>query len=275
MKVGYQGSPGSYSHEALCQYFGADHESHGYETSEQVLKALEKNQIHYAILPVENSIVGNVTLNQDLLYQSNAAVIAEHILRIEHCLLVNPGTELKDLSKIASHPIALAQCRDFLDRHKLRAAPDFDTAGAAARIAQEKNSGEGAIASKICAELYGLTILSQEIQKVQNNFTRFWIFTKEAPQQAIEGADKISVALTLKHHPGALLEVLKIFGESEVNLTRLESRPDPHNPFRYIFYVDFEGDESSTKILKLLEVLQERTLVFKKLGSYKQAFPVS
>ncbi len=271
MKIGYQGSPGSYSHEALRQYFGANHQAQGFETSEQVFEALENNQINYAILPIENSIVGNVTLNQDLFYQSSATVVAEHILRIEHCLLANPGTKLEDLSKVASHPIALAQCRDFLDRHKLRAAPDFDTAGAAARVAEEKNAGEGAIASKICAELYGLSILSQEIQKVQNNYTRFWVGIKGKISHPINGADKISVALALKHHPGALLEVLKIFADSEINLTRLESRPDPHNPFRYIFYVDFEGEEMNPKIQHLLKVLEERTLVFKVLGSYKMA----
>ena len=271
MKIGYQGSPGSYSHEALRQYFGANHQAQGFETSEQVFEALEKNQIQYAILPVENSIVGNVTLNQDLFYESSATVMAEYILRIEHCLLANPGTKLEDLSKVASHPIALAQCREFLDRHKLRPAPDFDTAGAAARVAREKNTGEGAIASKICAELYGLSILSQEIQKVQNNFTRFWVAINGKISQPIKGADKISVALALKHHPGALLEVLKIFADSEVNLTRLESRPDPHNPFRYIFYVDFEGEEMNPKIQNLLEILKDRTLFFKILGCYKKA----
>jgi len=172
-KIGFQGIRGAYSEAALFAHFGPSVEAVGFAISEEVFDAIESGAVEAGFLPVENSIAGPVGVNTDLLLERDVFATAESYLAIEHCLLGRPGERLEDVKTVCSHPVALAQCRDFINQHGLRSVPEYDTAGAAEIVGWRREPGVAAIASKRCAEVYGLTVLAENIQTIQNNITRF------------------------------------------------------------------------------------------------------
>lgn len=271
MNVAFQGSLGAYSHEALKGYFLETATPKGHELSEQVIEAVTKGEVAAGILPLENSIVGNVTLNTDLIYANNVTLIGEYYLPIQHCLLAPKGLKLEDIQKVHSHPIALAQCRDFLNQNSLRPIPESDTAGAAQRISLERPRGEAAISSKLCAQLYELNVLAENIQKTRKNFTRFVVFVRNDQKTLGLKKEKTSLAFRTGHKPGALLECLQVFSRHSINLTKLESRPVPENPFQYIFYVDFFANTEDAHTQKCLHELESVAETIKLLGCYPKA----
>jgi prephenate dehydratase len=267
LKIGFQGIRGAYSEAALLAHFGASVEAVGYPLSEQVFDAVESGQVDGGFVPVENSIAGPVGVNNDLLLERKVFATAESYFLIEHCLLGRPGERLEEVKTVCSHPVALAQCRDFLSRHGMRPVPEYDTAGAAEIVAKQQVAGMAAIASRRCAEVYGLALLAEHIQTVRNNITRFLAFR---PGEAGEGArgEKTSLAFSVHHHPGALLDCLKLFAQHEINLTRLESRPIPANPFEYVFFVDLLGGLEDGPVRAALTELRGAARQVKVIGSY-------
>ncbi len=269
MKVAFQGDRGAYSEEAALKFFShLDATPIGYDQSEEVIHALLKSEVTYAILPVENSIVGNVSVNLDLLFESDVFAIGEIYLPIHHHLLALPGVKIGDIEKAFSHPIALAQCRDFLNQNSIRSIADYDTAGSCKLLSKRANRSEAAIGSKLCAQIYNLEIIDGKIQKIENNITRFLILahTNNIPVDIEQ--TKTSIAFSSGHHPGALLDCLEIFKKHGVNLTKLESRPIPKDPFKYIFFVDFLGGLTAENIKICLEDLRKTAHYIKVLGSY-------
>jgi len=266
VKIAFQGIRGAYSEAALLARLG-DVEPVGYALSEQVFDAVESGEVDGGFVPVENSIVGPVGVNNDLLLERNVVATAESYFPVEHCLLGRAGERLEDVKAVCSHPVALAQCRDFLDRHGMRPVLEYDTAGAAEIVARRKAPGEAAIASKRCAAIYGLAVLAENIQTVQNNLTRFLAFRRGDGAGAPAGA-KTSLAFAVHHHPGALLDCLKRFAEHEINLTRLESRPVPANPFEYVFFVDLLGGLGDDPVKAALSELRAAARHVKVIGSY-------
>lgn len=271
MKVAYQGVRGAYSEEAALRHFGTACDPNPFAYSEQVFEAVASGAADFGLLPVENSIVGPVAVNADLFLQNPAFMVAETYLRIEHCLLGLPGTEISAVKTVYSHPVALAQCRDFLCKHALRAVPEYDTAGAAELVASRRRLEEAAIASRRCAEVYGLSVLAQDIQSARHNFTRFAAFVREDRVPPSLVMQKTSLAFTAKHRPGALLDCLRRFAEHGVNLLRLESRPIPQNLFEYFFLVDLLGGMKDEPVRAALEGLRQDAGVVKVLGSYPLA----
>src|SRR2546427_2837878 len=213
MKVAFQGVRGAYSEAALLRHFGASLEAVGFPFSEQVFDAVEDGRAGAGFVPVENSIAGPVGINTDLLLERRVFATAESYLSIDHCLLARQGARLEEVNTVYSHPIALAQCRDFISRRGLRAVPEYDTAGAAEIVAGRNVGGEAAIASKRCAEVYGLSVLAEDIQTVQNNITRFLAFRRQGDLGARPRGDKTSLAVSVHHHPGALLDCLQRFAD--------------------------------------------------------------
>jgi len=267
MKVGFQGTRGAYSEEAIYKIFGNEIEPIGYLLSEEVAEALSKGDIDRAVLPVENSIAGNVAVNMDLLFQHDFYAYAELYLPIKHCLLAKPGVKIENIKRVHSHPIALSQCRPFLRVHNMIPTADRDTAGSCQIIKDSQDDTQAAIASKLCAEYYGLNILKENIQSQENNITRFLALAREKVK--VEEANKTSLAFSTEHRAGALLEILGYFKNHQLNLTRLESRPIPNNPFQYIFFVDVQaGLDSKEMQVCLQEILSAGHLV-KILGSYQ------
>ncbi|HZX97560.1 MAG TPA: prephenate dehydratase [Myxococcales bacterium] len=267
MKIAFQGIRGAYSEAALLAHFGSSAEPMGFPLSEQVFDAVEAGQAEAGFVPVENSIAGPVGVNNDLLLERSVFATAESYLRIEHCLLGQPGERLEDVNTVYSHPVALAQCRDFTNRHGMRAVPEYDTAGAAEIVAKRRLPGEAAIASRRCADVYGLALLAEHIQTVQNNITRFLAFRRGGAGDS-SGGEKTSLAFSVHHHPGALIDCLKRFAEHEINLTRLESRPVPANPFEYVFFVDLLGGLDDASVKAALSELRAAARHVKVIGSY-------
>lgn len=273
MKVAFQGERGAYSELALKNFFKEQATPCGFALSEQVIDALLAKEVDHAILPVENSIVGNVTVNLDLIYQKDVEVWGEYFQPIEHCLMTLPGTILEDITEAASHPIALSQCRDFLSRHNIRAHAEYDTAGSAKLLREnhEKSAGKAIIASRLCAEYYGLEILNDRIQNNETNLTRFLVISRIGEHPSTTVKNKSSIAFVTPHQPGALLECLQCFSAHKLNMTKIESRPDPVNPFQYVFFVDFIGDQKDKEVSDCLSELKNITQSLRVLGSYKAA----
>jgi len=270
MKIAFQGEKGAYSEEACLNYFNEEVETIGYPTSEEVVEALTSKKVALAVLPMENSIVGNVSINLDLLYHEEIFAVGETYLPIHHHLMGLRGSSLDNITSVFSHPIALAQCRDFLLQNKIKPMSDYDTAGACKHLAEKENKAFAAIGSKLCAETYGLEIISDQIQRTKNNITRFFVLARKEEAPEIITVGKTSLAFLAHHHPGALLDCLEIFKKYQINLTKLESRPIITNPFEYVFFVDFNLGLNDSKTQSCLEELNRDAHHVKILGSYPE-----
>ena len=276
MKVAFQGEKGAYSEEATINYFNEEIETVGLPTSEQVFEALLNQQVALAVLPMENSIVGNVSINLDLLYSEKVFAVGEYYHTIHHHFLGVEDSDLSTIKRAISHPIALAQCRNFLIQNNIQSIAEYDTAGAAKILSERPDLNTAAIGSKLCAKTYGLKILSDNIQKSKTNITRFLVLSREneIPEGIIQ--NKTSVAFSAHHHPGALLDCLQVFKEFDINLTKLQSRPIVTNPFEYVFFVDFLNGIMDPKTINCLKELNRGAHHVKVLGSYAEGVkPIS
>lgn len=267
MKIAFQGVRGAYSEEAALRHSpGA--EPVGFPYSELVVEAVDAGRAEHGILPLENSIAGPVGINVDLFLKHDVFIVAEVYLPIDHCLMAPAGVALADVWTVYSHPVALAQCREFINKHGFKALPEYDTAGAAELVAGHGRPGEAAIAPRGCAKVYGLQLLAENIQTNRENITRFAVFTRAdaAPEALV--MEKTSLAFRAAHKPGALLDCLRVFADHGINLTKLESRPVPEDPFAYVFLVDFLGGLQDEAVKKALAELRPYAGLVKVLGSY-------
>lgn len=228
MKIGYQGTKGSYSHRALTFMEG---EKIGKNTFRDVYLAVENGDIDLGLLPIENALAGTIYESIDLLAAGDLKIVGEIIIKVDHCLMALGKGEIK---KVLSHPKALAQCKKLFEQHpEWEAIPHYDTAGAAEDVAKSRDFSLGAIASESAAEEYGLEIILTNVQDHNENYTRFFLISKTETY-----GNKGSICFTLDHKPGKLAEVLTSFGENGINLTHIVSRPIPGKPFEYLFYAD-------------------------------------
>lgn len=261
--IGFQGEKGAYSEEAALKY-DPQLITMPFLEFKEVFDGVSSNFLDYGIVPVENSTEGQVSGVGDLLIASHLKTVAEINYPVHHCLLGVSGTDLAQVRIVFSHLQALGQCRHFLQKYKLEPKPFYDTAGAARMLAERQLKEAGVIASKKCAQIYGLQVLKENIEDFPGNRTRFLIISKEG---LTEGA-KCSVAFSLKNEPGALSQILLPLAERSINLTRLESRPNKNHPGEYFFLLDFEGSLSEEKIRTSLQELKKRSLFFRFLGCY-------
>ena len=275
-RVAYQGEPGAYSDEAVSAVFpGA--EAVGFPTFRLTFDALSMGAVDSAVLPVENSSAGVVQEVSDLLWElPGLRVVREHVQPVRHCLLGWPGP----VDRALSHPQALAQCDRYLHSRQIRSVAFHDTAGAARAVAEQRQPGTAAIASKAAAARYGLYVLAESIQDDSENRTRFVVVEKgdpARPRQATSGhreADskwKGSIAFVTAHRPGSLAHALDCFAQRSVNLTRLDSRPILGRPFEYRFYLDFSinGEASAPEAAEAaLSALEEASAEIKLFGTY-------
>lgn len=271
MKVAYQGIKGAYSESAIYKHFGKKAEAIGYETFEDVFEAVKKGKADYGFLPFENTIAGSIVENYDLVLKENVSVIAEVFLGMEHNLLSHKGNNLKNIKIVYSHPHAVNQCKEFLKKHKLKAVPEYDTAGSAKLVKERNNIEEASIASELCADIYGLDILRRNIETNKNNITKFFVIVKKENIPKELKKEKTSIALKTKHYPGALVNCLQRLSKNNINMTKLESRPIPENPWEYVFYVDFEGGLDDENVKLALSEMEAASIFIKVLGSYPKA----
>lgn len=267
IQVSFQGERGAYSEAAARAFFNKEITTVPLSTFAEVLESTSTDKTEYAVLPVENSIEGSVGESYDLLYSTDLYVIGEIYHRIEHCLIGIGAFE--EVEIVYSHPQALGQCRKFIEEHKMKTIPTYDTAGSVKIVKELKNKNCAGIASKDAAEIYDMPIVSNNIANNLNNYTRFLVLSKTT--SPISGNDKTSIIFSIKHEPGSLFRIIENFHRNNVNLTKIESRPTKTNTWEYNFYVDFEGHQDDSKISEILEKIKHDTLFMKVLGSYPSA----
>ena len=230
-----------------------------------VFRGVEKGYFDLGVVPVENSLEGAVTQVNDLLTTTELKVSGEVKVDVKHCLLACEATDYREIRQVYSHPQALAQCRNFLMRHKLEPHPYYDTAGAAKMLARENPRSAAAIASSLCADLYGLEIIKEGIEDGPANSTRFLLLSRE-PQK--KKGEKTSIIFAVPHKAGRLFGVLQLFADAGINLTRIASMPLRSDPSNYSFFLDFEGFENDKEVISVLKKVNELTIWLKLLGSY-------
>nr|MDD6336593.1 prephenate dehydratase [bacterium] len=239
---------------------------------EEVFLAVEQGRADIGVVPIENSLHGTVEGIYDLLAAHPLSIVRAIRMPIRHALLAPPGAGLEGIRQVYSHPQALGQCSAWFKAHPgVQAVACTNTAAAALKIAQIGHSDAAAIASPACAGLYGLAVLSQDIQNMPHNYTRFIALSRRRIQTP--DADKISLRLTLQHQPGALSAVLSRFASLGLNLTRLESRPIPGANFEFYFYLDVQASLQDARVRGLMnaQALGAREVVL--LGHYREETP--
>jgi len=266
--VGFQGEHGAYSEEATRQYFGDAVDTLPCEAIDHIFAAVDSGRADFGVVPVENSTAGSINKSYDLLLDHDLKVNGEILLRVRHCLMTLPG-KAEEIREVRSHPQALAQCEQYLNRNGYKAIPWRDTAGSARDLAATPEPGVGCIASKLSASIYGLEIVEEGIEDLSNNYTRFFVVARgEAPRS--ENA-KTSLVFAVPHTPGALFAALGEFATREINLAKIESRPRRGKAWHYVFYLDFEGHWQDEAVGEALVHLLNRSAFVKMLGSYPAA----
>ena len=268
MKIAIQGERGSFSHQAAVQLLPKA-QVLPCSTSKEVFDSLDSGRVAIAVIPVENTLAGPVGEHLDLLLERDVFVQQEMRLRIEHNLIAAPGTKLKDVCQVLSHPVALDQCRNFFRRHRhITAVSFYDTAGSVKHIVAEGLKDAAAIASRQAAREFGGKVLMTGLEDEKQNFTRFFLIRKQ--KKVAPKADKTSLVFSLKSESGALFKALSVFALRDLDLSKIESRPVRGKPWEYRFYVDvLHGDGEA--IRHALRHLEEIAGFVKVLGVYPRA----
>jgi prephenate dehydratase len=277
--VAIQGELGAYSQQAVYSFFGRENVGKvlPLPTLQRVFSVLcqKGGAPDFAVVPIENSLAGSIGETVDLLISRNVRVIGETSIPVRHCLIIYRDSTLGRITKVMSHPQALAQCREFLDRNgkNWEQISVYDTAGSVKMIKEQKLKDTAGIASELASEIYGMKLVKEGIEDDPTNATRF-VVIQDANRRTVDtnptGDDKTSAIFATKHEPGCLVKALSILSESGINLTRIESRPFRGKPWEYYFYVDFSGHVKDEKVRKAVEELRGEVDELKILGSYKR-----
>lgn len=275
-KVAIQGFEGSYHDIATRQFFNSeDTELICCETFGEVFTALKSDSNVIALVAIENTIAGSLLHNYELLRESGVVIIGEQKLRIAHCICCLPDEDWADLHEVHSHPVALAQCEAFLQRHpELKAVQTEDTALSAKEIKEKQLRGHAAICSVHAANLYGMRILQENIETNKHNFTRFLVVADrwKADELRAEGisqqTDKANIVFSLPHEEGSLSQILSIFTFYRINLTKIQSLPIIGREWEYMFYVDVTYNDY-TRFRQSIDAVRPLTKELNILGEYK------
>jgi prephenate dehydratase len=264
-RVSIQGYEGSFHQVAARTFFGGDVEVIPCATFREVVRiASNQNESTGGVMAIENSIAGSILPNYTLLQNANLKVTGEVYLQIEQNLLVNPGVKLEDIREVQSHPMAILQCMDYLDKYNWKLVETEDTALSAKLLHQYRSKHTAAIASTLAADLFHLDMLAPSIQTMANNYTRFLILQREEDAVTMENANKASINFYTNHSRGILAKVLTAIADEFVNLSKLQSFPIPGSDFKYNFHADMEFDnlEQFNRVINKIESLTEGLNVY-------------
>ncbi len=265
-----QGYEGSFHQVAARSFFGKQVSVIPCDTFRQLIKlASDQSQSDGAIMAIENSIAGSILPNYNLLQKSKLKVIGEVYLSISQNLMVNKGVVLSDIKEVHSHPMAILQCLDYLEKNSWKLVETDDTALSAKHIHQKHSKHAAAIASKLAAELYELDIIAPNIHTLKNNITRFLVLKRENEVITAADADKASIYFQTNHAKGILAKVLTNIANGGINLSKLQSMPIPGSHFKYGFYADmeFENRQQLNAVFSSIESLTNSVKIF---GIYKK-----
>ncbi|MDD3174502.1 MAG: prephenate dehydratase [Herbinix sp.] len=266
-KVAFFGEKGSYTEQAMLEYFKTEVTGIPMGTFGEVMQSIKEGKVEYGVLPIENSSTGTLSDIFDLLAEYDNFIIGEHLVKIEHNLWGVQDATLSDIKKVYSHRQGLLQCSEFLKQHSdIRQIEWGSTAGCARLVLEENDISQAAIASERAGEYHGLKLLQGGIHNEENNATRFIIVSNK--KMYIKGAERTSICFEIPHQSGALYHTLSHFIYNNVNMTKIESRPITGKAFAYRFFVDIEGGLDEPAIKNALHCIKEEAIEMKILGCY-------
>lgn len=269
--VAYLGPLGTYSSLAARKYLSryTEIDEHSCNNFTQVIDAVESGRCQYGVLPVENTSSGSINEVYDLMQHTQAAIVGELTYPIDHCLLVAVPTELKAITSLYGHPQPLQQCSHYLAQHPQIKQQFCDSSAAAMAKVQALASPQvAAIGSADGGKLYGLTTIASQLANQQENVTRFIVIAKQPIEVAPQVPAKTTFIMSTNQHAGALVEVLLVLRNHQINMTKLESRPIQGNPWEEMFYVDVTANLHSEAMQAALQELSPLTRSLKVLGCY-------
>jgi prephenate dehydratase len=281
LRVAFQGERGAFSEEAARRILGNAIVPCPQREFDQMFDKVIRDEADCAVVPIENTLAGSVIKNFDLLVDNDLEIIGEVVLRVAHNLIVRKGTKPAAIRTIYSHPVALAQCEDFLRKlrmevPRLEVVPAYDTAGAVKMVMERRRSDEAAIASRIAATTYGAQIVAEGIESNPQNFTRFFVMARPDRRGDIRlhrrsKTLKTSIVFRTTNKPGALFHALEAFAKGKIDLTKIESRPIVGRPWEYSFYLDFLGDRNAPAVRRALASLTMVAESLRIFGTYPRA----
>ncbi len=266
-RVVFQGDEGAYSQLAMKKYFGDDVDCIHVPSFRAAMSTISEGSADYAVLPIENSTAGIVSEIYDLLAEYENYIVAEQVIKIEHCLMGVKGAAMSDVKTVFSHPQSLMQSARFLSEHSdIEQISMKNNAFAARKVAQDNDRSKAAIAGSRAAEVYGLDIIEEGINQAQSNSTRFIIVTNQ--KVFLKGAGTISLCLEIPHEAGSLYHIMSHFIYNNLNMTKIQSRPIEDRNWEYRFFIDFEGNLEDGSVKSALRGLREEARMMKILGNY-------
>ena len=269
-RICIQGYEGSFHQVAAQQFFGNSVTVIPCATFREVVKLSgNKKESEGGVMAIENSIAGSILPNYNLLQKSNLKIVGEVYLAIKQQLLVNPGVKFEDIKEVHSHPIAILQCMEYLDKYNWKLVETEDTALSAKHIHQHRSKHIAGVASKLAADLFKLEVIVPNIHTMKNNFTRFLVLKREENAEPVAGANKASVNFHTDHSRGSLAKVLTKIADGNINLSKLQSFPIPGTDFKYSFHADMEFD-SIEQFEEVIETVRKITEEVKVYGVYKR-----
>lgn len=267
-RVGFLGERGTFSETAAIGILGEDQQYISYPTFEDLYAAIENGEADLIISPLENSLVGSIHRCYDLLMNSSLSIVAETILPVSHFLIGCEAATIDTIETVESHPAALGQCERFFAAHPhIKGVASDDTAGSVRRAIESNDATRAAIGGKRTASIYGGTILREHIEDHNMNFTRFVLLSASAGQTTQDG-NKISLVVSLKNKPGALHGLLRPFVRRDIDLTKIESRPNKNDPEQFNFYLDLQAPARETELDGAMEEVNEMAESVRYLGRY-------
>jgi prephenate dehydratase len=241
--VAIPGELGSFSHAAALAAHGPEIHLVPCVDFPELFRTVTEGKAEHGVVPIENSLAGSIHENYDLLRTHSLCVVGETEIRVRHCLIVRPGTTLEQVRRVASHPVALAQCRRFFAAHPtMTAVPAYDTAGSVRDLMDDRVAADAAIASDLAARLYGGSVLQEGLEDDPANFTRFLLVSRHPAPVRPDATSKTSLVVSLANVPGSLHRALGSFARRGLDLSKIESRPIPGRPWEYVFYLDVLGN---------------------------------
>jgi prephenate dehydratase len=269
-KVAIQGFQASFHETAARHFFGESISLLECATFHQLFTAMKTGETEFAICAFENALAGSILPNYALLRNSNLEIFGEVYLCIEMNLLGLRGQTIENIEEIHSHPMALLQCQEFLEKYpKIRLVESSDTGFAAKEISEQQIKNRASISSSRAAEVFNLQILASDIHDNKRNFTRFLALRKRNGQ-LVKGINKSSISFRANHTPGSLAKILTIIGEHGVNLNKIQSLPVIGEEWKYFFYVDLRFEDFAN-YRKMMDEIEPLTRELKILGEYQQA----
>lgn len=271
--MAFQGELGAFSEEAVHRFFGAGVQPVPRREFADVGSAVVSGEVDFGLLPIENTLAGSVVGSYDVLSAGQLEIVGEVITPIHHCVLGAPGSSLDGLTRIISHPVALAQCTRFLRSHPgIEAVAVYDTAGAAREVAESADPSRAAIAGARAAERYGLTVLAENVEDRPDNQTRFLVVVpqgaeRRSPRPEASSPRKSAVLVETRNIPGALLQILSPLARLGINLSKLDSRPSGE-PWSYRFFLEIDADARVGQAAEALEEIRGTSINLTLLGTY-------